>query len=166
MRPSKSPGRLGNTLLNSNVIREQLEARERLFSPFAVCSSDSIGRAIPEESSPIRTEFQRDRDRPIEWAEAESAQKIDEKQKNILNIWMEREGGVYINDQPHTMEQATTVVAPLYAASERALVISVRGDREVPYRYMDQLQTALVNAGVVRVVFATQLEQSMQRERR
>ena len=114
----------------------------------------------------VTTVFQRDRDRPIEWAEAESAQKIDEKQKNILNIWMEREGAVYINDQPHTMEQATTVVAPLYAASERALVISVRGDREVPYRYMDQLQTALVNAGVVRVVFATQLEQSMQRERR
>ncbi|HIF57266.1 MAG: biopolymer transporter ExbD [bacterium] len=114
----------------------------------------------------VTTVFQRDRDRPIEWTEAESAQKIDEKQKNILNIWLEREGGVFINDQPHTMEQATTVVAPLYAASERALVISVRGDREVPYRYMDQLQTALVNAGVVRVVFATQLEQSMQRERR
>ena len=114
----------------------------------------------------VTTVFQRDRDRPIEWTEAEAAQKIDEKQKNILNIWLEREGGVYINDQPHTMEQATTIVAPLYAASQRALVISIRGDREVPYRYMDQLQTALVNAGVVRVVFATQLEQSMQRERR
>ncbi len=114
----------------------------------------------------VTTVFQRDRDRPIEWTEAESAQKIDEKQKNILNIWLEREGGVFINDQPHTMEQATTIVAPLYAASQRALVISIRGDREVPYRYMDQLQTALVNAGVVRVVFATQLEQSMQRERR
>ena len=114
----------------------------------------------------VTTVFQRDRDRPIEWAEAESAQKIDEKQKNILNIWMEPDGIVYMNDQPFAMEQATTIVAPLYAASERALVISVRGDREVPYRYMDQLQTALVNAGVVRVVFATQLEQSMQRERR
>ena len=31
----------------------------------------------------VTTVFQRDRDRPIEWAEAESAQKIDEKQKNI-----------------------------------------------------------------------------------
>ena len=51
----------------------------------------------------VTTVFQRDRDRPIEWAEAESAQKIDEKQKNILNIWLEREGGVYINDQPHTI---------------------------------------------------------------
>lgn len=114
----------------------------------------------------VTTVFQRDSNRPIEWAEAESAQKIDEKQKNILNIWMERGGDLYINDQLYTMEQATTVVAPLYAASERALVISIRGDREVPYRYMDQLQTALVNAGVVRVVFATQLEQNMQRERR
>ena len=114
----------------------------------------------------VTTVFQSDRDRPIEWARAESAEKIDEKQKNILNIWMERDGVVYINDQPHTMEQVTTVVAPLYAASERALVISIRGDREVPYRFVDQLQTALVNAGVVRVVFAAQLEQSMQRERR
>ena len=114
----------------------------------------------------VTTVFQTDRDRPIEWARAGSAERIDEKQKNILNIWMERDGVVYINDQPHTMEQVTTVVAPLYAASERALVISIRGDREVPYRFMDQLQTALVNAGVVRVVFAAQLEQSMQRERR
>jgi biopolymer transport protein ExbD len=46
------------------------------------------------------------------------------------------------------------------------LVISIRGDRDVPYRYMDQLQKELVAAGVVRVVFAAELEQSMQRERR
>jgi biopolymer transport protein ExbD len=64
------------------------------------------------------------------------------------------------------MDQVSNIVAPLYAASERALVISVRGDREVPYRFMDQVQQELVAAGVVRVVFATQLEQSMQRERR
>ena len=114
----------------------------------------------------VTTVFQSDRDRPIEWPEAQAAQKIDEKQKNIMNIWMERSGEVFINDQAFTMEQVTTVVAPLYAASERALVISIRGDREAPYLFMDQLTTALVTAGVVRVVFATQLEQSMQRERR
>jgi biopolymer transport protein ExbD len=114
----------------------------------------------------VTTVFQADRDRPIVWPEAEAAQKIDEKQKNILNIWMERDGGVFINDQPYPMDDVNVIVAPLYAASERALVISIRGDREVPYRYMDQLQKELVAAGVVRVVFATQLEQSMQRERR
>lgn len=114
----------------------------------------------------VTTVFQSDRERPIEWPEAAAAEKIDEKQKNILNIWMERNGTVYMNDQPYQMDQVSAVVAPLYAASERALVISIRGDRQVPYRFMDQLQKELVAAGVVRVVFATQLEQSMQRERR
>ena len=114
----------------------------------------------------VTTVFQSDRDRPIEWPEAEAAEKIDEKQKNILNIWMERDGTVFINDQPYPMEDVSAIVAPLYADSERALVISIRGDREVPYLYMDLLQQELVAAGVVRVVFATQLEQSMQRERR
>ena len=114
----------------------------------------------------VTTVFQADRDRPIEWPEAEAAEKIDEKQKNILNLWMERTGEVFINDQPYQMPDVSVVVAPLYAASERALVISIRGDRDVPYLYMDQLQKELVEAGVVRVVFAAQLEQSMQRERR
>jgi biopolymer transport protein ExbD len=114
----------------------------------------------------VTTVFQSDRERPIVWPEAEAAQKIDEKQKDILNIWMERNGTVYMNDQPYTMDQVSAVVGPLYAASDRALVISIRGDREVPYRYMDLLQKELVAAGVVRVVFAAQLEQSMQRERR
>jgi biopolymer transport protein ExbD len=71
-----------------------------------------------------------------------------------------------MNDQPFPMTDVSQYVAPLYAQSERALVISIRGDREVPYRYVDILQQELVEAGVVRVVFATQLEQSMQRERR
>ena len=114
----------------------------------------------------VTTVFQADRDRPITWPQAEAAQKIDEKQKNILNIWMERNGTVYMNDQPYQMDQVSNVVAPLYAGSDRALVISIRGDREVPYRFMDQLQKELVAAGVVRVVFAAELEQSMQRERR
>ncbi|MDH5760304.1 MAG: biopolymer transporter ExbD [Gemmatimonadota bacterium] len=114
----------------------------------------------------VTTVFQRDKDRRIEWTEAEAAQKIDEKQKNILNIWMERDGAIFINDQEYQMAEVSQVVGPLYAASDRALVISIRGDREVPYRFMDQVQKELVAAGVVRVVFATQLEQSMQRERR
>ena len=114
----------------------------------------------------VTTVFPTDKERPIEWPEAEAAMKIDEKGKNILNIWMERDGSITINDQSYEMTEVSQVVAPLYAASERALVISIRGDREVPYRFMDQVQQELVAAGVVRVVFAAQLEQQMQRERR
>lgn len=114
----------------------------------------------------VTTVFQQDRDRPIEWPEAEAAEKIDEKQKNILNIWMEQDGSIFINDQPVPMENVSQVVAPLYADSDRRLVISIRGDRDVPYRYMDLVQQELVSAGVVRVVFAAQMEQAMQRQRR
>ncbi|MDZ7780245.1 MAG: biopolymer transporter ExbD [Gemmatimonadota bacterium] len=114
----------------------------------------------------VTTVFQDDRQRPIEWPEAEAAEKIDEKRENILNIWMERDGSVFINDQQTPMTDVSSVVAPLYADSDRRLVISIRGDRNVPYRFMDQVQKELVEAGVVRVVFASQLEQSMQRARR
>ena len=45
-------------------IREELEARERTFlSPYAVCSADTKGRDRPLAPCPLRTEFQRDRDR-------------------------------------------------------------------------------------------------------
>lgn len=114
----------------------------------------------------VTTVFQQDRDRPIDWPEAEAAEKIDEKQKNILNIWMEQDGSIFINDQPVPMENVSQVVGPLYADSDRRLVISIRGDRDVPYRYMDLVQKELVSAGVVRVVFAAQMEQAMQRQRR
>jgi len=114
----------------------------------------------------VTTVFQRDKNRKIEWPKAQAAQKIDEKQKNIMNIWMERDGTVYINDKRTAMADVTSIVAPLYADSQRHLVISIRGDAEVPYRSVDQLQKQLVAAGVVRVVFATKLAQRMQRQKR
>ena len=114
----------------------------------------------------VTTVFQKDRDRPITWPEAEATEKIDEKLKNILNIWVQRDGALFINDQLVPMGNVSAVVAPLYAASDRALVISIRSDREVQYNIIDLLQKQLVAAGVVRVVFATELEQRMQRERR
>jgi|DewCreStandDraft_2_1066082.scaffolds.fasta_scaffold00216_29 dGTPase len=47
-------------------VRERLEELEiQLLSPFAAKSRFSKGRLRPEEPSPVRTEFQRDRDRVI-----------------------------------------------------------------------------------------------------
>jgi biopolymer transport protein ExbD len=114
----------------------------------------------------VTTVFRTDKDRPIEWPQAAATEKIDEKAKNILNIWVQRDGQVFMNDQPFAMEQVSEFVGPLYAASERRLVISIRGDRDVQYRTVDQLQKELVSAGVVRVVFATELEQRVTRARR
>jgi dGTPase len=45
-------------------VREHLESLESdLLSPFASRSAASLGRATPEPPCPIRTGFQRDRDR-------------------------------------------------------------------------------------------------------
>lgn len=114
----------------------------------------------------VTTVFQKDRNQPIVWPQAEATQKIDEKLKNILNIWVQRDGSIFINDRPYTLGEVSNVIAPLYVSSERALVISIRADREVPYLTIDLLQKQLVAAGVVRVVFATELEQRITRERR
>jgi biopolymer transport protein ExbD len=114
----------------------------------------------------VTTVFQKDRQRPIVWPEAEATMKIDEKLKNIQNIWVDRDGSIFINDRPFDMAEVATIIGPLYAASDRALVISIRGDREVTYQTIDLLTKQLVAAGVVRVVFATMLEQRMTRERR
>jgi biopolymer transport protein ExbD len=114
----------------------------------------------------VTTVFRTDKDQDIEWAQAEATQKIDEKAKNILNIWVQQDGQIYMNDQPFGMDQVSEYVRPLYADSDRRLVISIRGDRDTPYRTMDQLQKELVAAGVVRVVWATELEQRVTRARR
>lgn len=114
----------------------------------------------------VTTVFRSDKERPINWAVAAATEKIDEKVKNILNIWMERDGSIWINDSPVSMEEVSDIVRPLYAQSERHLVISIRGDRDTPYHFMDAVQKELVSAGVVRVVFATTLERQMTRARR
>jgi biopolymer transport protein ExbD len=110
----------------------------------------------------VTTVFRTDKERPIDWAAAAATKKIDEKVKNILNVWVERDGSIWINDQPIPMEDVSEIVRPLYAASDQHLVISIRGDRETPYSYIDAIQKEMVAAGVVRVVFATMLEQQTQ----
>ncbi|MFC1661396.1 ExbD/TolR family protein [Gemmatimonadota bacterium] len=114
----------------------------------------------------VTTVFRTSRDRPIQWAAAAATEKIDEKVKNILTIWVERDGAIWINDQAVGMGEVASVVGPLYAQSERHLVISIRADRDTPYSFIDAVQNELVAAGVVRVVFATELESQMTRARR
>lgn len=114
----------------------------------------------------VSTVFRSDKQRPIDWPQAGAAKKIDEKVKNILNIWVEQDGSIWINDQEYTMDEVSGVVGPLYAQSDRHLVISVRADQDTPYSFIDAVQKELVSAGVVRVVFATELERQMTRIRR
>lgn len=114
----------------------------------------------------VTTVFRATKPQDIEWVEAAAAQKTDEKKKNVLEIWVLSDGQLFVNDAPLAMANVSDVVAPLYISTEQRLVTSIRADADVPYRIIDQLQTELQEAGAVRVVFASQVEQNMTRERR
>ena len=113
----------------------------------------------------VSTVFRKERDQPIEWVTAEATEKIDEKRKNILHLWVDPEGQVFINDQLVPYESIAGVVRPLYSEN-RNLVVAVRGDREVPYSQINAITEQLKQSGAVRVTFATRIEQRVQRARR
>jgi biopolymer transport protein ExbD len=114
----------------------------------------------------VTTVFRTDSERDIQWPAAAATKKIDEKKKDIMYVWLERNGDVWINDRLVAMTDVSQIVAPLYLASQQRMVISMRADSDVPYRYTDGLMKELQRAGAVRVVFATELERRMTTERR
>ncbi len=113
----------------------------------------------------VTTVFRKEKKRTIEWVEARATEKIDEKRKNILHIWIERDGVVYINDVRTPFEDISEIVRPIYA-DNRELVVAIRGDRDVPYSQINTITEELQEAGAVRVTFATRIEQRAGRARR
>lgn len=113
----------------------------------------------------VSTVFQSDKNRQIDWAQAEAIEKIDKKQKDILNVWVERSGAVFMNDVQYPMEEVGDVIFPISVAN-RELVVSIRSDRNAPYHFIDQLTKELQAAGALKVMFAAELENTMTRQRR
>ena len=109
----------------------------------------------------VTTVFREERAIPIDWPDAEATEQIDERRDNLLYVWLLADGQVFINDQSVTMEDVSEIVGPAWEASDEQLLISLRADAQVPYRYVDALQAELRSAGAVFVVFATELERRL-----
>jgi len=81
-----------------SVVRRRLEARELLLSRFAARSRDAT-RARPEEPSPLRTAFQRDRDRIIHT-------KAFRRLKHKTQVFIAPQQDHFVTRLTHTIEVA------------------------------------------------------------
>lgn len=82
------------------TIREQIEAREReTLSPFAAKAYASAGRLMPEAPDPVRTAFQRDRDRVLH-------SKCFRRLKHKTQVFIDPQGDHYRTRLTHSLEVA------------------------------------------------------------
>ncbi len=114
----------------------------------------------------VTTVFRKETERNIEWPDAAATQQIDEKRQNIMYVWVEQSGQIFINDRPVATSDVAALVAPQWLESQRRLRISLRADARAPYRYVHAVTEEIKNSGAIYVVFATDLERQMQRVRR
>ncbi len=86
-----------NPMVNGLSIREQTEKKEEALSPHASKSKFSRGRSRWEEPCPIRTCFQRDRDRIIHC-------KAFRRLKHKTQVFIAPSGDHYVTRLTHTLE--------------------------------------------------------------
>jgi dGTPase len=86
-----------DSMVNKPNIREQTEKREEALSPYAAKSKFSRGRLKWEEPCPIRTSFQRDRDRIIH-------SKAFRRLKHKTQVFIAPLGDHYVTRLTHTLE--------------------------------------------------------------
>jgi biopolymer transport protein ExbD len=113
----------------------------------------------------VTTVFRKEEEREVVFPEAEATQRLEEPRKDILNVYIERDGSIFINDRLTPPDQVSGVIGPI-SAENRGLVVMLRSDRDVQYLRIDQVLQELQAAGAYRVAFYTDLEQRMLRERR
>ncbi len=111
-------------MANKSNVREQTEKREETLSPYATKSKYSRGRLKREEPCPIRTSFQRDRDRII-------YSKAFRRLKHKTQVFIAPLGDHYVTRLTHTLEVsqiARTIARALNLNEDLAEAIALGHD--------------------------------------
>lgn len=85
--------------MDLSIVRKRLEDREQTLSPYAARSFQTRGRESPQELSPVRTEFQRDRDRILHC-------KAFRRLKHKTQVFIAPVGDHFVTRLTHTLEVA------------------------------------------------------------
>jgi dGTPase len=112
------------SMVNKPNIREQTEKKEEALSPYAAKSKFSRGRLRWEEACPIRTSFQRDRDRII-------YSKAFRRLKHKTQVFIAPLGDHYVTRLTHTLEVsqiARTIARALNLNEDLAEAIALGHD--------------------------------------
>ncbi len=85
--------------MDLHAVRRRLEAREATLSPFAATTAGSRGRQTAEDPSPVRTEYQRDRDRILHT-------KAFRRLKHKTQVFIAPQQDHFVTRLTHTLEVA------------------------------------------------------------
>jgi dGTPase len=85
--------------MDLDIVRQRLEAAEARLSPFAARTATSRGRRVPEAPSPVRTAYQRDRDRILHT-------KAFRRLKHKTQVFIAPQLDHYVTRLTHTLEVA------------------------------------------------------------
>ncbi len=85
---------------------------------------------------------------------ARATEKVEERVKDILHLWVIPGGGIWIDDVQVPLEGIAGYVQPILNKQPR-LIVAVKADREAEFGRINEVLDQLKVAGAVRVNFAT-----------
>lgn len=104
----------------------------------------------------VSTVFVRYRGVPVDLPEAEKIEKL-ESRRNVLQIWVDKEGTINIEDKSIALEALGVFVHQRLTANPRT-IISLRGDRESQFGVISDVMQELRKVEALRVNFSTKRE--------